>query len=207
MRTIGSRNMYFFLNTVWLTAILAFPLCTLAGTNRAEPSSACSQLFGEEDEHEQNMRHRKKLLISVREGEYCIEVLHSADWEAPEEIDYIGLELIETIVDEESEPQALVQVFNEIDDLECDPGIYVVGVDDSIGEEARVLAILQDFVLIEEKGELKFLKTDDSVKPVWRMIWKSSWKLPKTPDASRSVHHPSRQGRKHTRPTRKGRRR
>jgi hypothetical protein len=188
-------------------AILACPLCAWGGTEPAEPSSTCSQLFGNEEEHKQNMQHRKKLLVSVREGEYCIEVLHSADWEAPEEIDYIGLELIETLVDEESEPQALVQIFDEIDDLECDPGIYIVEVDDSIGEEAQVLAILHDFVLIEGNDELKFLKTEGAGSPVWRMIWKSSWKLLKTPDSSRKVRHPSRRRRKHTRPPRRGRRR
>ena len=153
------------------------------------------------------MKHRKKLLMSVREGKYCIEVLHSADWEAPEEIEYIGLELIQTLVDEESEPQALVLVSDEIDELQCDTGTYVVEVDDSIGEEACILAILRDFVLIEENDELRFLKTEDAVNPVWRMIWKSSWKLLKTPDSGRSVRHPSRRKRKHRKPSRRRRRR
>jgi hypothetical protein len=175
--------------------------------DQAEPSSACRQLFGDAKEHEDNRKHRKKLLMSVREGEYCIEVLHSADWEVPEEIEYAGLELIKTLADEESDPQALVYVSDEIDELQCDPGVYIVGVDDSIGEEARILAILRDFVLIEENDELRFLKTEDAGNPVWRMIWKSSWKLLKTPDSSKSVRHPSRRRRRHTKPPRRRRRR
>jgi len=207
MHQVGGNIPYRFLNTVWLVVILAFPLDAAGGADPAEPSSACSQLFGDEEEREQNMKHRKKLLMSVREGEYCIEVLHSTDWETPEEIEYIGLELVETVIDEESEPHALVYVSEEIDELGCDPGNYVVEVDDSIGEEARVLAILQDLVLIEENEDLKFLKTEEAGNPVWRMIWKSSWKLLKTPDSSRKAHHPSRRRRKHTRPPRRGRRR
>jgi hypothetical protein len=207
MHAVEGNSLYRFLYYVWLIALLASPRNAVGGMDQAEPSSTCSQLFGDEEEREQNMEHRKKLLMSVRVGDYCIEVLHSADWEAPEEIEYIGLELIETIIDEESEPQALVQVSDEIDELECDPGTYIVEVDDSIGEEARILAILQDFVLIEENDELKFLKTEEAGSPVWRMIWKSSWKLLKTPDSSRKVRSPSRRRRKHTRPPRRGRRR
>jgi len=187
--------------------ILACPLSASGETGQAEPSSACSQLFGEEDEHKQNMKHRKKLLISVQEGEYCIEVLHSADWDTPKEVAYVGLELVETIVDEKSGPQALIQVSGEIDELECDPGTYIVEVDDSIGDDTRVLAILEDFVLLEENDELKFLKTEGTSSPVWRMIWKSSWKLLKSRDSSRSVHQSSHRRKSHTKPPRRGRRR
>lgn len=173
----------------------------------AEPSSACPQLFGDEETRERNRRHRKELLLSVRRGRYCHVVLHSAQWKDPQPVDYVGLSLLRTRIDAESGPQALVSVSGEIAELDCAPGLYLIGIDDSIGEEARILAILREAILIEDGQELKYIKSEGAPSPVWRMIWKSSWSMPRLPDSSRKVRYPSSRRRKHTRPPGQRRRR
>lgn len=60
----------------------------------------------------------------------------------------------------------------------CQPGVYEVSVDDSLGQDARVYAVLEEGMLIESRDSLAFLVLDDGPKPpAMRMIWRSAYAI------------------------------
>ncbi len=60
----------------------------------------------------------------------------------------------------------------------CEPGVYEVTVDDSLGQDARVYAMLEEGMLIESGDRLAFLVLDDGPKmPSMRMIWRSAYAI------------------------------
>lgn len=169
----------------------------------AEPAASCPQLFGDEEARELNHQSRRELLLSVRREEHCHVVQHSTDWRAPQVTEYIGLTLLQTRIDDESGPRALVRVSAEIDELSCEPGLYLITADDSIGNEVRVLAILRDLVLVEDSGELRYLALAGIERPVWRMVWVSSWTMPRLPGSRVDVRRPAVKSQRPARPTTK----
>ncbi|HUU00374.1 MAG TPA: hypothetical protein VM425_02935 [Myxococcota bacterium] len=208
MNAIGQLALAGMLLAVAPHAVRANPeTCEQESFSEAQPSSACPRLFGDRQRREQNRKLREGRSLSVRRGKYCNVVLHSTDWRKPRPVDYNGLVVLRTRIDEESGPQALVSVSDEIEELGCKPGLYIIEVDDSVGDDAHVLAIVGQVVLIEDDGKLRYIEPDGVGRPVWRMIWKSPWSIPRLPDSSRRVSSPhGRRSKGHSR-FRRGRRR
>ena len=155
-------------------------------TEKAYSSSACPRLFGDEETREENRELREECLGKVRCCEFTIDLVHNCDFEEPEQTSYTGLELIGTIVEKDEQAVALFRIEEGFENLDCPSGTYALRVDDSIGEQCAILAILPDTVLIDEDGQLKFLLVEEAKEPVWRLIWRSGWKVLKMPSSSGS---------------------
>lgn len=151
---------------------------------QARPASACPELFGSQGVRSDNAEQRRELLDSVRQADYTIDLTYTCDWAAPERIRFEGLKLLDTCQLPDQGRVAVIRVEDELGEQACEPGLYRLRVDDSIGGQASVLAVLRDVVLLERGGELCFLKTRSAEKPVFRMIWRSPWKLLKLPGTS-----------------------
>ena len=60
----------------------------------------------------------------------------------------------------------------------CEPGVYEVTVDDSLGQDSRIYAILSEGLLIENGDTLGFLVLEDGpAVPSMRMIWRSAYAI------------------------------
>ena len=197
---------------VWgFILLLGFQFAATAGTGgndtelRTIPSRKCPGLFGDQSDHDENRSSRLDSLESVALTEYSIELVHMVDWETPEKVSLAGLVLKETSVDENDVPFAVLELEDSLDGIDCKPGLYIIRVDDSIGEDVRVLAIIEKSVLVEHGDDLAYLGIEGTQDPVWRLIWRSSWKMPRVPDSSR--YQQSRSPRRKTsRKRRRGRR-
>ena len=152
---------------------------TSGGDRPAEtrPASTCPQLFGGLKAHQHNAQVRRQRLDAVDPGAFSINLTHTTDWEPPDRIRYKGLRLLETAQSGDRDRVALVRLEPALAELGCEPGVYRVGVDDSIGPAARVLAVLDDVLLLETGGDLRYLRTQGAERPVFRMIWRSPWKM------------------------------
>lgn len=149
---------------------------TALADERPLPASACPRLFGSPAAHEENEDFRQKRLDSVCEADYTINLTHCSDWEQPERISFKGLELVETRPGKRPGQVAVVRVDEIAQDVNCDPGLYRLAVDDSIGMHGSVLAVLNDVVLVARGTELHYFQIADSQAPVFRMIWRAPWK-------------------------------
>lgn len=157
-----------------------FPLLLLFGLSfpaTAEepaplPSSACPALFGDEAARAENRELRKERLVGVRRGEHVVEILHSdSGWRAPEQKRLPGIEVL--FVGAEGAVVLVKERWAEV----CTPGRYWLGVDDALGTEARVLALLDGALLVERAGRLLVIPAREqavAALPV-RMIWRSAY--------------------------------
>ena len=139
----------------------------------------CVGLLGNDDTREDNQARREALFVRASWSEPGLWILHrSDDWEEPKLLVTEGLSLAATELDDDGEWQAVL----ELDDdfavgHGCEPGPVLAGVDDALGADGQVLAVLRDVVLIEVSGELAFLYTDDEDWPEFRMAWQAPWRV------------------------------
>ncbi len=153
----------------------------------AEPGSevrspaACPSLFGDPSARERNRRQRAGQLVAIEPGEHAINLIHSGSWRKPTPIRFKGLKLVSTAGAGRQRPSALVEVDELPATVRCAPGLYELHSDDSLGGSSRVLAILEDVLLLEVDGQLRYLAPQrfdaSATKPAFRMIWRSTWTL------------------------------
>ncbi len=132
----------------------------------------CRLVFGSKRTHRTNREQRKANLSWVERTGNVIDVTHSTRWRQPFYLEFRGLELVET----EMEDGERVGFVHLEDAQNCPSGLYPVRIDDNLGEDARVLAVLPDTLLVEFRGRLGYLLTADAATPQWRMVWRSPWK-------------------------------
>ena len=147
-------------------------------------AAACPQLFGDNQAHAENEDRRERYLDSILEATHTINLVHSSGWSQPDRIRFKGLKLVETQHSEEAGRVAAVRVKESVGSIDCDPGLYWLGVDDSLGKHHSVLAILDGVVLLTNGEDLLFLLAAQYDAPVFRMIWRSTWKMPILPGHS-----------------------
>ena len=148
----------------------------------------CPALFGDEESQKLNAEERESCLDSIEVCDYTINLLHHGDWTEPTPISLTGLELEdidcpEGLDDEEGSCESMVhlRLTEEMEGVDCPTGLYSLHVDDSLGEDGRVIAILPNLLLMELQGRLHYLPMDSFQKPIWRIIWRSPWKLMRLP--------------------------
>lgn len=149
------------------------PLTAAAG--ELDARSDCPALFQEADERRENAEERRAVLEYVQGSPEAIVVVHSADWDDAQRISIDGLTLAAT----ELRPEGWVAIFELGEALErtgCALGRYVLHVDDGIAKDTHVLAILDDVVLVEHEGELRFITTRGST-PRISLVWSSPWAI------------------------------
>lgn len=193
-------------NIVSCFGLLAL-LCPLAGQayeTAGDPpalkqASDCPLLFGTPASIERNKQARTKHLEEVASGEHMINLTHTGPWQKPTIMRLQGVELMATAGVDGDDPSALVEVGELPAGMGCQPGLYELKVDNSIGGQAHILAIVEGAVLLEYNGDLKFIQTRQAPTPVFRMIWRSTWTIAgaapagsgPTPGSSSSSHRSS----------------
>ena len=136
----------------------------------------CDRLFGTESDRERNEAERKRRLVLIEDGPSYIDVVQTGGWREPREIAYRGLALKDTVVDEDETDFAVLEVEPTLGF--CDPGEYEVEVDDSIGAEGRVLAILPGIVVVQHGDALRYLRSETyRGRPTFKVSWRSPFSI------------------------------
>lgn len=168
---------------LWIALAVSQPVTTsTAGTDED-----CESLFGDANDHDLNEAWRLRQLVLVEAGPEYVDVVQTGTWDVPLEVDFDGLSLVDSTLDEDGEPVAVFRV--EPDLGVCAAGEYEVGVDASLGTEGRLLAIAEDWVLIEHRDRLAFIRSENASgpPPVFKVSWQSSFSM--------MVSQPTRTGR------------
>lgn len=140
-------------------------------------ASECPQLFGDEDTHSANLKWRHRVIKNIDEGEYSIDILHSAAWQEPTRTLIPSLTLFKTERAPNCPAIATVQVDAVELGVNCKDGLYALRVGDGIGETGRVVAILDDILLTELRGQLAYFTVSPTQRPNWRLTWRSPWRV------------------------------
>lgn len=139
----------------------------------ARPAEECPTLFGTAARRDANAAWRGRVFHGVRRGERTLDVFHSmASWRAPVRMRLPGVEVVAIERDESGEALAFVHVDEQVGACEGD---YALDVDDSIGADANVLAVLEEGVLVMHDGDLVLLGALGAAPPDFRMIWQSGF--------------------------------
>lgn len=163
-------------------AIILIPLLA-APAAFGEPADVataeeCPALFGDETEHAADEVWRERVVRLVEETGDDVLIVHSAGWAWPAPLDLIGATVVATADRDDGEPMGLLQLSPEAAPTGCRPGLYAVEAGDRLGQ-ARVLAVLDDLILVEHDGSLRYLQGGEGQPPSWRMVWRSPWRFPK----------------------------
>jgi hypothetical protein len=178
--------------TWWLVAATSSvaetePSDEVAPTPRAIPESdpECDALFGDAELQATNEQRRMLRLRMVEAGPAYIDIVQNGGWDDPTEIAIRGVELISTGYGDHGEPEALVRVTPALGF--CEPGEYAVQVDDALGEAGRILAILDDLVLLERNETLRYIRGSSYVgKPIFKLSWQSAFSIAPPTQSPRS---------------------
>lgn len=150
----------------------------------ATPASDCAALFGSGLQRDNNGAWRADVFHSVYETDAFVDVVHSVSkWRTPVRMHVPGVEVVEIGRASDGSPRARVRIGEEIGT--CD-GEYAVGVDDSLGADSQVLAVLDGGVLARH-GEQLIMLTPSGVQtgPSFRMIWRSGFVVDVTKKAKK----------------------
>lgn len=183
---------------------LAFP--AEADIEKAVPSHECPALFGESERSDERRSLREQRLEAVSRSENLLDIVHSdAGWQAPKPTRVPGLELVAVEeAAEDGERLARVRV-GEVFSEACAPGEYLVRVDDGLGSDGSVLALVDEGMLAEHRGNLIFVPRFGTGAPPFRMIWRSPFALNITPGSTPNVGGGSSSAAKPTQPRSAGR--
>lgn len=146
-----------------------------APEDEALPAAACAALFGGDVDRDLRRASRETRLEEVVRTEMLLDVVHTdPKWQPPKPMRVPGIEVVELVETPEGGKRARVRLTSAWGEL-CPAGDYLVDADDGLGSEGLVLAILDEGVLAEHRGELIFLPKTGSHSPAFRMIWRSGF--------------------------------
>lgn len=165
----------------------AAPADTHEGAATAAPAEECAALFGDAARVEERRASREERLEGVSRSENLLDITHSdAGWQAPKPMRVPGVEVLAIEEGPGGAPVARVRV-GEAWKERCAPGEYLLGVDDGLGSDGLVLAILDEGVLAEHKGNLIFVPRLGTGAPPFRMIWRSAFALNIAPGSNPAI--------------------
>lgn len=144
-----------------------------AAQNEAALSQECTQLFGDEAVREENRNIRVSKLHGVFKRKHSREIVHSSKrWQniTPLRTQHIRFEGVELF---DGQRRARLSVKHPACGNERRE--YLVSVDDALGRNARVLALLPDGILVENRGRLTHLS--QVAQTDLRLIWRSPFLL------------------------------
>lgn len=147
----------------------------------------CAALFGGDLTREERRASREARLEEVSRSERLLDVFHSdAAWQVPKPMRVPGIDVIAIEDGPDGEPSARVRIAESWSGT-CPAGDYLVARDDGLGSEGLVLALLDEGVLAEHRGELIFLPKSGMHPPTFRMIWRSGFALNITPGSNAAI--------------------
>ncbi len=141
-------------------------------TDSAVDEEACQAVFGDEADHVENHRMRVQRIESVIQMGDHADILYFEDADEPSIMSIKGMTLVSSSIDD---GVAEVRIESEAG-LPCDDGVYSVETDQSIGRDAHVVAVLDDVVLVDYDGDLRYLSVDGA-KVDWNLIWRSRFSI------------------------------
>lgn len=159
---------------------------TPAGSVEARSGvEACPRLFDREPEADESGRLRW-----LSAGPHRVTVVYEGDWKAPRPLDLAELHLEATLPSGDDGRGAAI-VALEDDTAGCPAGLYAVHPGEAIGA-TRVLAVVDDALLVERDGALRVLSADEQHRPVWSMVWVSDWSIQRAPTTAKVGRTPVR---------------
>src|SRR5688572_29573496 len=130
----------------------------------------CDEVFGDELATLENHAARESRLNFIIDSDTDVVVDHSYSWKIATQAEIGSLELVETSTDGST---AYISFLASHEGIDCDDGVYAISVDDSIGPDGRVLAVLRRALLIEMDGRLCYLVPEGGELPRFRITWSS----------------------------------
>lgn len=172
-----------------LALVIALPADTGGGASQpsakaqesapapASLATDCSALFGNDRDRERRRASREARLEEISRTDQFLDVTYNDPrWRPPTPMRVPGLEI--TGFEEGPEGKAVARVrLSEAWSATCPAGDYLVGPDDGLGTEGLVLALVNEGVLAEHKGDLIFLPRTGVHAPQFRLIWRSGFGL------------------------------
>jgi hypothetical protein len=156
---------------VWMLFAVTIPLLLImASSSDPLPARECAEVFGDQRAVRTNRRAREARLNFVIDLDTHVVVDHSYVWSEPKETEIRNLALVETSTDGST---ALVFFAAGEEGIECADGFYRIAVDDSLGPDGQILAVLRRGLLIELDGRLIHLSFDGDASPEFRVAWSS----------------------------------
>lgn len=168
--------------------------------------SDCPALFGDASQRAANRDRRAGAVRAVWRLDGSAAVLHTRQWRDAEPLRVEGVEVIGRDSSNE-EPRVLLRLGEELASLQCEPGLYSIGVDAALGEGAYVLSITPRLVLVQWHGELRYLISREDQLTDVQVIWGSPWRVPRPVEPYRGSTTRSRRSRRRYRSSRRRRRR
>jgi len=173
------------LRTIFVASITFCSAAAIAGPRPGTPTikpspkqvlsaKTCSTLFGDASLHRKNEAARQKQLYFVDETADGVVIAHSADWTTPQRLRLLGLTLEATIKGRGALITVDAQTARRTG---CKSGTYRVAVDHALGQNARVLAVLSDKILVEQGAALRYISGDKQGSPNWLMAWGSRYRV------------------------------
>jgi hypothetical protein len=130
----------------------------------------CAALFGDAVARRTNAASRARNLDWVDEEPTGVTIAHAAEgWDEPAAIQLRGIRLVRTRAAGIAEVQLSPEAARAAG---CVAGTYVVGMDSSLGLQARVLAVMRHGVLVERRGRLAFITAPGMEHPRWLLAWR-----------------------------------
>jgi hypothetical protein len=156
-------------------AALGCGLLASAGAARAdvEAPQACPQVFGDDDARARNAVLRELSFDLLEDGDGHIAIVHSGDWSPPTALHLRGV----SVVDVDARAQ---QATLRVELARTCTGTYRVGQDDSIGAQARIIAVSEGALVVVHRGRLRYLAPDGAAPHV-ELVWASGWTMPLPP--------------------------
>ena len=143
----------------------------------ATPALECAEIFGDESNLEANRERRHEALEWVIQMSPRVASTDSSAWTEPEPIHFANLSIVQTESSDECEPIVVVELDNESDSIPCDADLFAVGGDASLGPDIRILAILDDLILVEHENRLAYVLGPDAPQPSFRMVWHAPFSI------------------------------
>ncbi len=177
--------------SAFLTALF---LCVPARADsdfKVRPASSCPALFGTAGSRAENVKDRTRYLELVEPIEDVINLTYSGPWREPIPVRFKGITMTASLGIGGDSPSAILEISDMPPGVSCEPGLYEIHVDDSLGSDAHVLAIVKNAVLFERDGQLFYLTARMAQEPIFRMIWRSTWTISGEQQKSNSAMRPS----------------
>lgn len=139
----------------------------------AEEGASCPALFGDEQLRAESEAWRKERLLSVEREEGVIEIVHSVpQWNEPVARTAPGMTVVAV---DPATGTARVAVHDRWSRW-CRPGVYRVRLDDALGANSQVLAVLDEGLLASHPEGLMLLPAEGAARATkFRMIWRSAF--------------------------------
>ncbi len=174
-------------------------------TTAAHPAEACQALFIPSGENRREAQAHQKKLLRIKDTRKIVTLIHRSNaWTKPPVHAHTeSLSVVDIATNADGRHVALIEVPEDLaEKVDCEPGLYRIDRNDELLPGTDVLAISEDFILIDHNGQLAYLTPGGPRHVTFRMVWQSPWSVKRETATSQSSSR-----KKKRRGRRRGRRR